>query len=69
MYRVGIDIPAGEYKLVADAGDMAYVAVYKDSLNTMSSIVTNENFENTYYLSVEEGQYLYIKRGAFKFVK
>lgn len=69
MYRVGIDIPAGEYKFVADAGDMAYVAVYKDGLNTLSSIVTNENFENTYYLSVEEGQYLYIKRGAFKFVK
>jgi hypothetical protein len=69
MYRVGIDIPAGEYKIVADTGDMAYVAVYKDSSNTMSSIVANEIFENSYYISVVDGQYLYIKRGAFKLAK
>lgn len=69
MYRVGIDIPAGEYKLVADPGDRSYVAVYKDSLNKLSSIVANENFENSYYISVVEGQYLYVTRGAFKLVK
>lgn len=58
-YKVGFDIPAGEYK-VTSYGGFAYVEVAKDSLGTLDSIITNDNFENDNYITVSDGQYLKI---------
>ena len=59
MYKVGVDIPAGEYNVISDNDDMmAYIEVSKDSTGSMESIVTNDNFEGNKYITVEEGQYL-----------
>ncbi len=63
MYKVGFDLPAGEYKLAADSGSTAYMAVLSDSKGVFESIVTNDNFSGEKYLTVSEGQYLNIKRG------
>lgn len=65
MYRVGIDIPAGEYKVTCKIGDSCYVEVNSDSTGSFRSIVSNENVETFYYISVETGQYLTVDGGEF----
>ena len=55
MYRVGIDIPAGEYKLTAD--DDGYYCVYKNSVPPFD-IVANNFFDGSSYVTVKDGQYL-----------
>ena len=56
MYKAGTDIPAGEYILEPSA--MAYYQVATDSTGTLESIVSNDNFSGTRYITVSEGQYL-----------
>lgn len=60
MYKVGSDLPAGEY-LIASKGTMAYLAVTKDSSGTLESILTNDNFDTVRYIKVKDGQYLELK--------
>ena len=57
MYRVGVDIPAGEYKLTKTSGSIGYVVVY-DNSTAYRDILTNDIFDNTDYISVSKGQYL-----------
>lgn len=61
MYRVGTDIPAGEYKLTADGNNLAYYCIYNSS-EIPFDIVNNDNFEGSTYVTVSDGQYLIIKR-------
>ena len=61
MYRVGIDIPAGEYKLNKTSGRLGYFAVYDNSTATRD-IRTSDNFENSQYITVYAGEYLYLTR-------
>ena len=61
MYRVGIDIPAGEYKLFCTGSNMGYLCVY-DSSTADRDIITNDNFNNNQYITVKKGQYLQINR-------
>lgn len=59
MYKVGEDIPAGEYQIILDSTiDMGYYEVASDSTHQLGSIVTNENVQADTYLTVSEGQYL-----------
>lgn len=60
MYKVGVDIPAGEYNVTAELGESAYLEVSADS--TGDSIITNDVFENNLYITVTDGQYLTLKR-------
>ena len=60
MFKVGLHIPAGEYKIVAD-GD-GYVEVSSDSTHDLNSIVTNDNFTGEKYITVSDGQYLKLSR-------
>lgn len=64
MYRVGIDIPAGEYK-VAATDDFCYIQVLKDSFGLISSHVNTEYVDGQAYVTVIEGQYLSVKNGVF----
>lgn len=61
-FQVGIDIPAGEYRLVQTGTVMAYYEVTSDSSGDLWSIVANDNFENTAYVTVSDGQYLTLRR-------
>lgn len=59
MYKVGQDIPAGEYKIILDSSiGMGYYEVSKDSSHQITSIVTNENVQADTYLTISEGQYI-----------
>lgn len=59
MFRVGIDIPAGEYKVTADG--RGYWCIYNDSVAPFD-IVSNDNFEGSAYVTVKDGQYLELSR-------
>lgn len=61
MYRVGIDIPAGEYKLTQASDFSAYVCVY-DNFSKNRDIITNDNFKNQKYITVKDGQILLLSR-------
>lgn len=63
MYKVGQDIPAGEYNVEATSG-LAYIEVDSDSRHTIESIISNDNFENNKIISVSDGQYLLLNNGA-----
>lgn len=65
QYKVGVDIPAGEYKILLEAG--GYFAVTRD---TRRAYVKNQftNESGQFYATVAEGQYLQIKNGVGEFV-
>ena len=56
LYRVGTDIPAGEYKFQA-TDDTGYFCVF-DNSTAGRDIVTNDLFEGSQYVTVQDGQYL-----------
>ncbi len=57
----GYDIAPGEYRLKADEGGYGgYYCIYTDSRR--SDIIANDNFDNTAYVSVADGQYLLLSR-------
>lgn len=63
QYKVGEDIPAGEYNVEATKG-LAYIEVASDSRHQIESIITNDNFENNEFITLEDGQYLTLSNGA-----
>lgn len=65
QFKVGVDIPAGEYKITLEGG--GYFAVTKD---TRRAIVKNQftNEGGSFYATVADGQYLQIKKGTGQFV-
>ena len=61
MFKVGVNIPAGEYKIVVDedaAMGLGYLEVASDSSHDFASLRTNDNIESSAYISVNEGEYL-----------
>lgn len=59
QYKVGTDIPAGEYKYVLDSTvGMGYVEVASDSRHDIISIISNETPLADGYITVSNGQYL-----------
>lgn len=65
MYKVGLHIPVGEYK-VASSNDMTYIEVTKDSIEILDSIITNNNLDAEKYITVEDGRYLKIHNALIK---
>lgn len=63
MFKVGLHIPAGEYKLNADSGEKGYYCIYNSS--TQENIVSNNNFDGSQYVTVTDGQYLQLVRCSF----
>ncbi len=69
MYRVGIDVPAGEYKVVSNSALGGYVEVSSDSSGSIYSIVSNDLVDTFSYITVTEGQYLTVTRAHFALVE
>jgi hypothetical protein len=57
MYKIGSDIQAGEYLIYSDSG-LSYFQVSKDSSGALESILTNDNFSGTRYITVKDSQYI-----------
>lgn len=60
-YIVGKHIPAGEYKVESTEDFAAYICIYPDLRR--SKISSNDNFDGSRYVSLEDGQLFEIKRG------
>lgn len=56
MFKVGVNLPAGEYRLDATANRGGYYCIYPDS--RQQDILSNDNFEGQAYVNVSDGQYL-----------
>lgn len=56
-YKVGIDMPAGEYVLFSNSS-IGYFAISSDSSGSLYSIITNDNFSYNSIITVKTGQYL-----------
>ncbi|NMD69327.1 hypothetical protein HHO41_03435 [Bacillus sp. DNRA2] len=61
MYKVGPDIPAGEYKVTLGSSGMGYIEVNTGSRHQLDGIVTNENVQADMYITVADGQYLTLR--------
>lgn len=59
MYKVGTDIPSGEYVVFAKSGT-GYFCVSSDS--NQNDITFNDNFEYNSIITVEDGEYLDLSR-------
>lgn len=68
MYKVGVDIPAGEYYLECVSDYSAYECVYDNSFSNRN-IKTNDNFNSTKYITVNDGDYLLLARCIAKLVE
>lgn len=62
MYLVGTDILAGTYKLTQTGEYSGYWERSRDASGETSSIIASDNFNNTSYVTVKDGEYLIIKR-------
>lgn len=63
MYKVGVDISAGVYRVDALDGD-GYFSVCSDSSGKSSSILFNDIFDSYVYILLEDGQYLTLSRSV-----
>lgn len=68
-YRVGSDIPAGEYKVVATSNDKTGTLFVSSTSNYRESVVHHEIFQNQTYVTVKDGQYLRVNFGEFSLAK
>ena len=57
MYKVGVDLPAGEYKVIPEGGT-SYKEVSKDSSHSLNSIISNDILQGEGYATIKNGQYL-----------
>lgn len=58
MYKVGEDIPAGTYKLTETGTYGGYWERSRDASGELDSIIANDIFEATAYVTVNNGEYL-----------
>lgn len=61
QFKVGTHLSPGEYRIVIDE-DSAYYEVTTDSRHKISSIRTNDNISGNSYITLEDGEYIYLKR-------
>lgn len=60
MFKIGVFLPAGEYKLRSTSDKYSgFYCIYND--NRQSNIEASDIFKGQAYVTVKEGQYLYIR--------
>ena len=65
MYKVGVDLPAGEYKVISEGGD-SYIESSSSSRHILDDIIANDLFQGDKYIQVANGQYLKFFRAKIK---
>lgn len=69
MYKIGLDLKAGEYLISANQDETGYYCVYDSSDVANRNILINDTFEGNARVVVSEGQYLEISRATAEFAK
>jgi hypothetical protein len=64
MYKIGSELPAGEY-IIESTGSMGYYQISSDSSGELDSIIVNDTLERGAYayIIVQDGDYLQIQSG------
>ncbi len=65
-YKVGIEIPAGEYRVTSLGGGRGYYGIEVPLSNGARHIVSNNSFQGSAYVSVQRGQILQLCRCAIR---
>ena len=65
-YKVGIEIPSGEYRVMADAGTTGYYSIEVPIAGGERRIISNNCFGNVAYVSVQYGQILQLCRCSIR---
>ena len=65
MYKVGVDIAPGEYKIFATGGS-GYVEISSKSSGLLDDIITNDNFSGEKYITVSNGHYIKLSNAKIK---
>jgi len=66
MYCVGIDFPAGNYKVITMGSFDGYFEVSSNSSHSFGSIIMNDFFRGETHLTVHDGQYLMLSNAELK---
>ncbi len=66
VFKVGKDIVAGQYRIVSTSNILAYYEISKDSNNSFTSIIENDNFIGSRIVTVSNGQYLKVNRAKIE---
>jgi len=69
MYKVGFDIPAGEYQVFPEedsAIGYGYYEITSASTHSLNDIIANDNFEDPRYITLKEGQYIKLSEAYIK---
>ncbi|MDR1183441.1 MAG: hypothetical protein LBK67_01435 [Coriobacteriales bacterium] len=69
FYRVGIDIPAGDYAIAPGIVGKGSFEVCVDARHAAESIVVSGSFQNSFTQTVVEGQYLKISEATAELVE
>lgn len=64
MYKVGTDIPSGEYVLIPTGSNMAYFEVTNSNDGKTESIVSNDNFNGREIVTISDGQYINVSHAT-----
>ncbi|BCN29601.1 hypothetical protein [Anaeromicropila herbilytica] len=64
LYKVGTDIPAGEYVIISSDGANAHMILSKTASDSMGDIILDETFSNNTIATIEDGTFLTLK-GAY----
>lgn len=65
-FKVGFDLPAGQYEVTTIGSGTGYYAILADDNATSRDIINNDNFENNSFISLSDGQFLEISRASIK---
>lgn len=60
MYKAGVDIPPGEYRLLPRKDMPGYVSVSNSSSHNLDDIIMNDNFRSARYITVKNQQFIKI---------
>ena len=66
VFRVGSDIPPGEYFIQAKEGAHALVQVSTDGSGYVGSIISNKLFTTHSFITLFEGEYLIVERATIE---
>lgn len=64
-FKIGTHLDAGEYKIISTS-ENSYIKVFTDSTNSVKSMIAVDVFDTSTYVTVEDGQYLYIRYGKIE---
>lgn len=65
MFKVGVDVPAGGHYVYSDNG-FGHITVYSDSRFQEASVIKDEEIGDSYYITLNDGEYVKLQTCYFE---